>query len=274
MEDEIIITQEDLNNEMKKREREEYYEDKLLELKMRKFLDNYLIENELSKYKNKLSELNIEKESLLKEKENLTNKISEIKEAKLNYENTIQDLDSKIAEEENNKKEIENEINSLQNMLKEDNLVDYIIKNFSDEFKKEIYDICSKKVNEALKSKNLEKKNIKKDKNTNITGGQKDSKYTMVPSQREQFISFQANQQNTPTQQTNMQNTKKTNVNPMMYPPPYNNGQFMMYPMMMPFPPHSMPGYQNPFYFYPVPMNPNMSQNKDSYSDNNNIKNK
>ena len=104
MEDDIIISQEDLNNEMKKREREEYYEDKLLELKMRKFLDNYLIENELSKYKNKLSKLNIGKESLLKEKENLANKISEIKEAKINYENTIQDLDTKIAEEENNKK--------------------------------------------------------------------------------------------------------------------------------------------------------------------------
>ena len=91
-----------------------------------------------------------------------------------------------------------------------------------------------------------------------------------------EFISFQPNQPNapTPTQQTNMQNTKKTNVNPMMYPPPYNNGQFMMYPMMMPFPPHNMPGYQNPFYFYPMPMNPNMTQSKESYSDNNNTKNK
>ena len=58
-------------------------------------------------------QLNLEKESLLKEKENLTNKMSEIKEAKLNYENTIQDLDSKIADEENNKKKIEEEINSL-----------------------------------------------------------------------------------------------------------------------------------------------------------------
>jgi hypothetical protein len=271
MKDEITISQEDLNSEMKKREREEYYEDKLLELKMQKFLDNYLIENELSKYKNKLSELNIEKESLLEEKENLLNKISEIKEAKLNYENTIKDLDTKIKEEENNKKKIENEIKSLQNMLKEENEVNYIIKNFSDEFKKEIYDICSKKVNEALKSNNSERvNNSKKEKNANNTGGQMDSKYTMVSSQREQFISYQ---QNTPTQQNNMQNTKKTNVNPMMYPP-YNNGQFMMYPMMMPFPPHNMPGYQNPYFFYPVPMNPNMPQNKESYNDNNNTKNK
>lgn len=266
MKDDIIISQEDLNNEMKKREREEYYEDKLLELKMQKFLDNYLIENELSKYMNKLSELNTEKENLLKEKENISNKISEIKEAKTNYENIIKDLDEKISKEENNKKEIEAEINSLQNMLKEDNLLNYIIKNFSDEFKKEIYDICSKKVNEALKNKNSDKNNNSK---KDINGGQKDSKYTMVSGQREQFISFQ---QNSPTQQTNMPNTKTTNSNPMIYPPPYNNnGQFMMYPMMVPFPPHNMPpGYQNPFYFYPIPMNPNMQQNKETHSDNNN----
>ena len=41
MEDEIEISQEDLNNEMKKLERVEYYEDKLLELKMKSFLDTY-----------------------------------------------------------------------------------------------------------------------------------------------------------------------------------------------------------------------------------------
>ena len=70
-----------------------------------------------------------------------------------------------------------------------------------------------------------------------------------------------------------MQNTEKTNVNPKMYPPPYNNGQFMMNPMMVPFPPHNMPWYKKHF-FYPAPVNPNMAQNKESYSDNNNTKNK
>ena len=48
----------------------------------------------------------------------------------------------------------------------------------------------------------------------------------------------------------------------------------MMYPMMMPFPPHNMPGNQNQFYYFPIPMNPNMQQNKESPNDNNNIKNK
>ena len=50
----------------------------------------------MPKHKNKLSELNIEKESLLEEKENLLNKKSEIKEEILNYGNTIPDLNTKI----------------------------------------------------------------------------------------------------------------------------------------------------------------------------------
>ena len=74
MDNEITNSQEDLNNEMKIRERIEYYEDKLLELKMQRFLDNYYIENELSKYKNKLTELKAEKDSLLKEKEKISAK--------------------------------------------------------------------------------------------------------------------------------------------------------------------------------------------------------
>ena len=57
MEDEIEISQEDLNNEMKKLERREYYEDKLLELKMKSFLEDYLINHELSNYKQELDEL-------------------------------------------------------------------------------------------------------------------------------------------------------------------------------------------------------------------------
>ena len=273
MENEIIISQEDLNNEMKKREREEYYEDKLLELKMQWFLDNYLIENELSKYKSKLSELSKEKESLLKEKDDLTNKITEIKEAKLNYENTIQDLDTKIKEEEKTKKKIETEIKSqqeyLQNMGKEDNLVNYIIKNFPDEFKKEIYEICSKKVNEALKNNNSEKRNsnTKEEKKSHYTKGQKDSKYTMVNEQSGEFISYT---QNTPTQQTSVpNNAKKTNMTTPPYYPYNNNNQFMMYPMFMPYP-QNMQGYQNQFFFFPMPMNQNMQQNKESHNEDKN----
>ena len=263
------ISQEDLNNEMKKREREEYYEDKLLELKMQKFLDNYLIENELSKYKNKLDQLNSEKESLIKEKETLSNKIEEIKEAKSNYENTIQDINKKINEAENKKKEIEKETVSqqqyLQKMGNEDNLLNFIIKNFSEEFKKEIFEICSKKVNEALKSNNPENTNNKKEeKNTNFNSENIDSKYTMVSGQRGQFISYP--HQNMPIQPPNGPNLKKTNIGPMYFPQFNNNQCPMMYPMfMMP------PNMSNPFVFFPMAMNQNtqLKQNKENTNENN-----
>ena len=264
MKNESIVSQEDLNNEMKKREREEYYEDKLLELKMQQFLDNYLTEHELSKYKNKLSELNSEKESLLNEKENLSKKILEIEEAKANYENTLNDLNEKISQEENIQKDIESQITSkqdyLRNMENEENLVNYIIKNFSDEFKKEIYELCSKKVNEALKNKDTGN-NSKKDK---INIPINDSKFTMVSGEREQFI---PNSHNIPIQEKS--NIQKNNYNPQPF---YMPNQFM-YPMMMPFPnmanmPNNMSGYPNPYFFVPMTMNPNMQQSKDNQNNN------
>lgn len=260
MKNEEPISQEDLNNEMKKREKEEYYEDKLLELKMQEFLDKYLIDHELSKYKNKLNELNSEKEALLKEKEEISQKISDIKEAKNNYEKTINDLDEKISEAQKSKKEIESQINKeheyIQNISKEDILLNFIIKNFSDEFKKEIYEICSKKVEKALKNNNSDTKN-----NTNHKdGNKKDSKFTPVAGQREQFLSFGPNTPMPP------------NMNPMMFNP-YNNtnNQFMMYPMYMPMTQNmqGMPGYPNPFYFVPMPVNQNMHQNRENHNDNN-----
>ena len=258
------ISQEGLNNEMKKREREEYYEDKLLELKMQKFIDNYLIEHELSKYKNKLTELNSEKESLLKEKEDLSHKIKEIEEEKTNYEKKIQELDSKITEAKNNKKELESNISKeqeyLKNMGKEDNLVHYIIKNFSDEFKKKIYEICSKKVNEALKNNNSDnsRNNTNDEKNN---GNKNDPNFTMVTGQRGQYIPFPQNMPITPTPMPNMGNMKPMMLNA------YNNNKFMMYPMYMPMPPNMQ--YQNPYFFMPMPMGKNMQQNKETHNDNN-----
>jgi hypothetical protein len=274
MKTEERVSQEDLNNEMKKREREEYYEDKLLELKMQKFLDNYLTEHELAKYKNKLSELNTEKESLLNEKEDLSKKILQIEKEKANNENTLKDLDEKISQAENIQKNIDSEIASkqeyLNNMKNEENLVNYIIKNFSDEFKKEIYEICSKKVNEALKNKNTGK-NSKIDKNISNNN---DSKFTMVSGQREEFIH---NSQNIPFQNNNNSNEQKPTYNPSPFYFPINN-QFM-YPMMMPTMPNmtnmpnmpnNMPGYPNPYFFVPMPINPNIQQNKENQNNNKN----
>ena len=267
MKNEITNTNEDLNNELKIREREEFYEDKLLELKMQKFLDNYLIEHKLSQYKNNLAELKLEKESLLQEKENLAHKVSEMEDEKTNYENTMKDLDKKIKEAENTKKKLQLDINSqqayLQKMENEDNLVNYIINNFSDDFKKEIYEICTKKVHEALKNNNNNidsRKKINQDKNTNYNAEQKDSKFTMVSGQRGQFISY-PHKMSMP--QSGMPNMPK--MAPMFYNT-YNNN-VMMYPMFMPMPPQNMTGYQNQFFFVPMPVNQNMQQNKERNND-------
>ena len=256
---EETISQEELNNEMKKREREEYYEDKLLELKMQKFLDNYRIENELSKYKNKLTELKSEKESSIKEKEDLSEKILNIEQEKTNYEKTIKDLDTKISEAKNTNKDIVSKINKqqeyLQNMAKEDNLLNYIIKNFSDEFKKKIYEICSKRVDEALKNNNSDSKsNISEEQNN---GNKKDSNLKMVTGQRAQFIPYPQNMSGMP----NMANMK-----PYMFNS-YNNNPLMMYPMYMPMSPNMQ--YPNPYFLVPMPVNQNKLQKKESNKENN-----
>ena len=41
----------------------------------------------------------------------------------------------------------------------------------------------------------------------------------------------------------------------------------MMYPMFMPMPPQNMTGYQNQFFFVPMPVNQNMQQNKERNND-------
>ena len=260
MEDEIEISQEDLNNEMKKLERREYYEDKLLELKMKSFLDTYKMNHVVSKYRTELDELNKEKEALLKEKENLVNKISEIKEEKNNYEDAINNLENQILQEEKNSKNLDALIINQQEYAKElsteDNLLNHIIKVFPNSFKKNIYEICSKNVTEAL--------------NTDKTSNKKDAKtepnLMVVSGEREEFVSKgDTDETNEPENNTGV---NSANNNPMMG----YNGQFMMYPMYMmqsgiknnninmPTMPNMQNMNGNPFYFFPFPMT-NMPQN-------------
>jgi chromosome segregation ATPase len=262
MEDEIAISQEELNNEIKIREREEYYEDKLLELKMKSFLDNYKINHVLSKYKTELDDLNKVKNSLLNEKEVMVKKISEIEEEKNNYDNTINSLDKQISEAENESKKLDALIleqeEYVKNISLEDNLLEHIIKTFPDIFKKKIYDICSKNVTEALKT----------NKNTNKNINQKESNLMVVSSEREEFVSKgEQSDDNSQENNSNPSDNSKNNFNPMMG---YNR-QFMMYPMYMMPPgmrnmnmqnmPQNLNG--NSFYFFPVPM-PNIQQNNNN----------
>lgn len=266
MKSEII----DLNNEMKRREKEEFYEDKLLELKMQEYLDKYFTENELSKYKDELNKLKSDNDALLKQKKEIVDKISSIEESKNNYEKINKSLDDEISKENNYKNDLDSQINTqkefLQNMSKEDNLLNHIIKSFPEEFKKEIKEICSKKVKEALKNNNSNSKNINRNEISNNNGNKGNSKFTPVTGQREQFLSFSSDSHGQKNETPNM------NMNPMM-PHPYGvNNPFMMYPMYMPMP-QAMPmqgmnGYQNPFYLVPMPMNQNMQQKKENHSKN------
>lgn len=244
-----ISIQEKLNNEMKKREKEEFYEDKLLQLKMITFLDNYRRENQLEKYKNKLFELNKEKDCLVAKKEKILDKIKEIKEEANNYQNKIEDYNNKINHEEETKKEIENKINNkkeyIDNISKPDNFVNHIINNFSEDFKKEIYDICSKAVNDALVNKpEANGLNTNDEKNININKFKDTQTYTPMNGQRSPYFNFP----------TNIPIQPMGGMRVMFSPYPYNNnfhsGPCMMYPMYMPT--QNMPGFSPINYIPPI----------------------
>ena len=279
MQEEIEISQEDLNNELKKREREEYYEDKLLELKMKSFLDDYIINHELSKYKTELDELTKEKETLLNEKEELNQNISEIEEENNNYEDTINGLNAKITNAENDAKHLDSLILAQQELANhlsnDDYLVNHILQNFPESVKKKIYDICSKNVREALNNNKTSKTKEQKNKTKN----KKVTNFTVVSGEREEFVSKgEENESNESGNDNNVNEINKGNIPTMPMMGAYN-GQYMMYPYFfppnmanmnipnmpnmpnMPNLPNNMKG--NPFYFFPVPMPnmPNIQQN-------------
>ena len=280
MQEEIEVSQEDLNNELKKREREEYYEDKLLELKMKSFLDEYIINHELSNYKSELDELTKEKETLLNEKDVLNQKISEIEEENNNYEDEINNLNEQIAKAENDSKNLDNLILDQQKLAhdlsNEDNLVNHILQTCSESFKKKIYDICSENVNEALKLNNTTDKI--KDQKTQKKN-KKENNFTVVSSEREEFVSKGEEKESNESDKDNNENETENNKGNIPSIPMMGgyNGQYMMYPYF--FPPNmmnmpnmpkmpNMPNFANnakgnPFYFFPVPMPnmPNVQQN-------------
>ena len=96
-------SQEVLNEKMQNREIEEYYEDKLLFLRMVSFVDNYKKDHELSIYQNKLDDLKKQQNELLEQKSKILSEINSIKEEKINYDKTLTDYNEKITKEEKNK---------------------------------------------------------------------------------------------------------------------------------------------------------------------------
>ena len=183
--------------------------------------------------------------------------------------NTLNDLDNQISKVEDDSKNLDSLIITQQELSKnfsvEDNLVNHIIKTFDDSFKKQIYDICSKNVREALNNNNGNKKTELKSQKKN----KKDNNFMVVSGEREEFVSKGESNEQNETEENN-KNESKVNNNPMMGG---FNGQYMMYPyyfmqpgmnnmnMTMPnmanYPPN-MKG--NSFFYFPFPM-PNMQQN-------------
>ena len=242
-------SQEVLNEKMQNREIEEYYEDKLLFLRMVSFVDNYKKDHELSIYQNKLDDLKKQQNELLEQKSKILSEINSIKEEKINYDKTLTDYNEKITKEEKNKTELQKELASekkyADSMKDEQNLLNYIIKNFPTDFKKEIFNICSKKVEKTLNNK-PEKANTEEKK---ISNKNKDNQNFQMQNQR-----MYPYYQNIPM---NMQSQGQ--MRPVMMNYPY--APFMMYynPAMnmnmqnMP----NMQQYPNQFYMMPMP---NMQQ--------------
>ena len=138
----------------------------------------------------------------------------------------------------------------------EDNLLNHIMKVFPNSFKKNIYEICSKNVTEALNT----------DKTSNKKSAKNEPNLMVVSGEREEFVSKgDTDETNEPENNTGV---NSANNNPMMG----YNGQFMMYPMYMmqsgiknnninmPTMPNMQNMNGNPFYFFPFPMT-NMPQN-------------
>lgn len=269
MQNKLEFSQEELNEKIRIREREDYYEDKILELNMKIFLDNYINTQELSIHKSKLENLKEEKNHLLREKKSLSEQISEIEEEKTNFINAIDDLDRKIGDAENIKKQFELEINSQQEFLKniteEDNLVNYIINNFPSEFSKEIYDICFSKIQNILKN-NTNKNN--EETNNDSNKNKKESQYTMDYGQHGQFIPYP---QKIPIPGSQSEIPHIQPMNPIYFNNINNNNKVMMYPypIFMPIP-QNMGEFPNPYYYAPMPIIPNMHQKKEDDNDKNN----
>ena len=253
-------SQEVLNEKMQNREIEEYYEDKLLFLRMVSFLDNYKKDHELSTYKNKLDDLKKQQNELLQQKSKILSEINSIKEAKQNYDKTLADYNEKITKEEKNKSALEKELISekqyAESMKDEQNLLNYIIKNFPADFKKEILNICTKKVAENLDNK-PEQGNTNEKNNSN-----KNKDNQNFPMQNQRMFPYYSNMA------MNMQTTQG-GMRPVMMNYPYT--PFMMYYPGVNM--QNMPNMQNmqqfpPNQFYMVPMPANMQPQPNDNSNN------
>lgn len=144
---------ESLNTLLQLKEEKEYWEDKLLELKLKACKNSFLNSKNEKMLESKLSSLQA-KNNLQKQKiAELNEQISQIKSSEKSKENQLASLDSLINLSTHTNQELETEIKQLNdylvNLNNTENIVEHIL-SFPQEFRNKIYNICSERVSYVL----------------------------------------------------------------------------------------------------------------------------
>lgn len=148
-----IKSNESLNTLLQLKEEKEYWEDKLLELKLKSCKNSFLNSKKEKMLESKLSSLqannNLKKQKIAE----LNEQISQIKSSEKSKESQLASLDSLINLSTHANKELENEIHQLNdyliNLNNTENIVEHIL-SFPQEFRNKIYNICSERVSYVL----------------------------------------------------------------------------------------------------------------------------
>ena len=142
-----------LNLQLKLKEEKEYWEDKLLELKLKNCKTNFIEEKSSQNLKSKLSSLQSQNASLKQKISELKSSIAALKSSEKNKESKLSAIDTNISISTKTNQDLQNQIKSLKEYLVNFNITDNIVNHiltFDEEFRKKIYNICSERVNYVL----------------------------------------------------------------------------------------------------------------------------
>ena len=143
----------DINTILKLQEEKEYWEDKLLELKLKSIKNNFSTKKQNTNLTSELTENEAELISLQEAISDLRQKIHQTEKAKTEKERKLNSIDNQIKKAKNESKELTEQINSLSNYYMNINLPENIVQHIltmKDDFKQKIYNECTRRVNDAL----------------------------------------------------------------------------------------------------------------------------
>lgn len=142
-----------LNLELKLKEEKDYWEDKLLELKLKNCKTNFFEEKSCQNLKSKLSSLQSQNNSLKEKISELKSSIASLKSSEKNKESKLSAIETNISNSTKTNQDLQNQIKSLNEYLVNLNITDNIVNHiltFDEDFRKKIYNICSERVNYVL----------------------------------------------------------------------------------------------------------------------------